>query len=245
MKPRNTNYLWVKAVLSTAIASALTACTLPFFESLNPPSSPTQSPSASLLPSGAASAANPGSEPFQPESRVIPLSIEGQPVEVQLKLFDLAALPFTTYVPEKDFQSNVSKLEGELKGGSVEGQGIQFYYSPTGRKDENAYVQMFLPSSLNSVEDIRQLILGDKGIMANNQWELVDRTDVISYSWAKEKLTYQQPSQGTAAEMAIGAIYIGEDKGKAFYVLTHYPAEYADGFEPRSAVILENLQFRE
>jgi hypothetical protein len=45
--------------------------------------------------------------------------------------------------------------------------------------------------------------------------------------------------------MVIGAIYIGEDKGKAFYILTHYPAEYSDGFEPRSAVILENLQFRE
>jgi hypothetical protein len=81
--------------------------------------------------------------------------------------------------------------------------------------------------------------------MASNNWELVDRTDVISYPWAKEKLTYQQQTQNTAGEMAIGAIYIGEDEGKAFYVLTHYPAEYSDGFEPRSAVILENLQFRE
>jgi hypothetical protein len=239
MKPQNINHLWVGAVLSTAIASALTACTLPFFESLNPPSSPAESSTAppSPLPSGPDSAENHGSEPFQPESRVIPLSIEGQPVEVELKLFNLAALPFTTYVPTKDFQSNVS--------GSGEGQGVRFYYSPTGKKDESAYVQMFMPSSPNSVEDIRQLILGDQGVMASNQWELVDRTDVISYPWAKEKLTYQQQTQSTAGAMVIGAIYIGEDKGNAFYILTHYPAEYSDGFEPRSAVILENLQFRE
>jgi hypothetical protein len=239
MKLRNINHLWVGAVLSMAIASALITYTLPFFKSLNPLSSPTKSPTASPspLPSATSSAANQGAKPFQPESRVIPLNIEGEPIEVELKLFNLAALPFTTYVPAKDFQSNVR--------GSGEGQGVWFYYSPTGKKDESAYVQMFMPSSANSVEDIRQLILGDEGVMASNQWELVDRTDVISYPWAKEKLTYQQQTGGTAGEMVIGAIYIGEDKGKAFYILTHYPAEYSDGFEPRSAVILENLQFRE
>lgn len=239
MKLRNINPLWVGAVLSTVIISALVIYTLPFLKSLYPgsPSGNSSIASPSPSPSGAASATNQGSSPFQPESRVIPLSIEGQQIEVELELFNLAALPFTTYVPAKDFQSNVS--------GADEGEGIRFYYSPTGKKDESAYVQMFMPSSPNSVEDIQQLILGDEGVMASNQWELVDRTDVISYPWAKEKLTYQQQTQGAKGEMIVGAIYIGEDKGKAFYILTHYPAEYSDGFEPRSAVILENLQFRE
>lgn len=237
MKLRNINPLWVGAGLSTLIISVLIAYALPFFDRLNPSSSPSKSPAASPSPSGTGNAATQGSKQFQPESRVIPLSIEGQPIEVELKLFNPVDAPFTTYVPAKDFQSDVS--------GSGEGQGIRFYYSPTGKKDVSAYVQMFMPSSPSSVEDIRQLILGDAGIMASNQWELVDRTDVISYPWAKEKLTYQQPTQGAAGSMIIGAIYIGEDKGRAFYILTHYPAEYSDGFEPRSAVILENLQFRE
>lgn len=238
MKPRNINLLWVGAVLSTLVISALAVYTLPFFKSLNP-SSPSGSPTASPTPSPSSTTNIPtqDSNQFQPESRVIPLNIEGQPVEVELKLFNPVEVPFTTYVPAKDFQSDVSGWDN--------GQGIRFYYSPTGKKDENAYVQMFMPDSPNSVEDIRQLILGNEGIMASNQWELVDRTDVISYPWAKEKLTYQQQTGGVDGEMAIGAIYIGEDRGKAFYVLTHYPAEYSDGFEPRSAVILENLQFRE
>jgi len=242
MKLRNIHPLWAGAVLSTLIVAALTAYTLPLFKSLNSSSPSGSSPApSSPSPASTANATAQNSRQFQPESRVIALSIEGQSVEVELKLFNPVEVPFTTYVPAKDFQSDISGLN--------KGQGIRFDYSPTSKKDENAYVQIFMPDSPNSVEDIRQLILGDEGVMASKQWELVDRTDVISYPWAKEKLTYQQPAGGaaggTAGEMAIGAIYIGEDKGKAFYVLTHYPAEYSDGFEPRSAVILENLQFRD
>jgi hypothetical protein len=224
MKPRRILYLWVGVALST-----LTACDWLKLENLNPsPPSATASPPASLSPKPGITPA-----PFQPESRITPLSIEGQSVEVELKLFNPATLPFTTYFPAKDFQHEVSDADGE--------QNIRFYFSPTGQKDVKAYVQIILPSQGNSVDEVRELILSDRGIMATNRWELVDRTDVVSYPWAKEKFIYQQQ---TPDGMAIGAIYIGEDKGTAFYVLTHYPAEYSEGFEPRSAVILENLQFR-
>jgi hypothetical protein len=226
MKPRSNLYWWVGVGLST-----LTACALPKLNSLNPfaPSpAPTASPSNPPI-----AAAIRTSEPFQAESRITPLSIEGQSVEVELKLFNQAALPFTTYVPAQDFQSEVGGTSGE--------QNVRFYFSPTGKKDSKAYLQMVLPDQGNSIEEVRELILSDRGIMATNRWELVDRTDVVSYPWAKEKFIYQQQ---TPDGMAIGTIYIGENQGKAFYILTHYPAEYAEGFEPRSAVILENLQFR-
>ncbi|MCU0566900.1 MAG: hypothetical protein MUF49_09915 [Oculatellaceae cyanobacterium Prado106] len=170
---------------------------------------------------------------YQPASRVMPITIEGQTVETQLNLFQSDSLPFTTYVPAKDFQTGVS--------GSNQGQEAQFYFSPTGTKDPKAYIQVFLPPS-TSVEDLQQSLLSDQGIMATNQWELVDRTNVVSYPWATEKLIYQKQ---TPNGLEVGAIYLGEHQGNAFYVLTHYPAEYADGFEPRSAVILENLQFKE
>jgi hypothetical protein len=226
MEPRSILYIWVGVALST-----LTACEWLKLESLNPSSPPssTASPTASLSP-------KPGGAPptpFQSASRITPLSIEGQSVEVELRLFNSAALPFTTYFPAQDFQPEVSEAGGE--------QNIRFYFSPTGQKDGKAYVQIILPSQGNRVDEMRELILSDRGIMATNRWELVDRTDVVSYPWAKEKFIYQQK---TPSGMAIGAIYIGEDNGKAFYVLTHYPAEYSEGFEPRSAVILENLQFR-
>jgi hypothetical protein len=229
MKLRKINPFWIRTGAISAIALALILYTLPFVKKLilDPPHLPLGS-----LTGSPASAPSVTPKPAPPESRVIRLNIEGQPIETELKLFDQAILPFTTYVPAKEFQSDI--------GSSGEGQGVRFYYSPTGKKDETAYIHVFLPNTPSSVEDIRQIILGDQGLMASNQWELVDRTDVVSYPWAKEKLTYQQNNSG-----AIGTIYIGEDKGKAFYLLTHYPAEYVDGFEPRSAVVLENLQFRE
>ncbi|MFM7426628.1 MAG: hypothetical protein ACKO7W_16810, partial [Elainella sp.] len=68
------------------------------------------------------------------------------------------------------------------------------------------------------------------------------RTDIVSYPWAKEKLIYQQR---TAQQNYVGSIYIGDYEGRSFYALTHYPAEYMDGFEPRSTIMLENLQFRD
>jgi hypothetical protein len=228
MRLRKINPFWIKTGAIAAIV--LLACAIPLLKILLPgvpPEAPVSSAPVIASPSGAPSSA-------QPESRVIPLSIEGQPVETELKLFDPATLPFTTYIPAQDFQSET--------GASGEGQGVRFYYSPTGKKDEAAYIHVFLPRSPSSVEEIRQIVLGDQGLMASNQWELGDRTDVVSYPWAKEKLTYQQQ---TPNGLAVGAIYIGENQGKAFYVLTHYPAEYTDGFEPRSAVILENLKFRE
>jgi hypothetical protein len=218
MRTRKINPLWGAGVF-TAIASLLIAGVLLSSKTLEPTAPPTPIASPS---------------PTQPETRVTPITIEGQPVEVELNLFNPPSLPLTTYIPAKDFQSQV--------GASGEGQGIWFYYSPTGKKDENAYIHIFMPAAPMSLEEMRQLVLGDRGVMATNQWELGDRTDIVSYPWAKEKLTYQHP---TPNGLAVGAIYIGENQGKVFYVATHYPAEYTDGFEPRSAVILENLKFRE
>jgi hypothetical protein len=220
----------------TAIASLLIAGALLFSKTLEP-TAPPSTPISSSDPQGGVSSPPPASpaQPVQPETRVTPISIEGQSIEVELQLFNQPSLAFTTYVPTKEFQTHIET--------SDEGLGARFYYSPTGKKDENAYLYLYQPSSdNNSLEAVRQLILGDQGVMASNQWELGDRTDIVSYPWAKEKLTYQQQ---TPNGLAVGAIYIGENQGKAFYVLTHYPAEYTDGFEPRSAVILENLKFRE
>jgi hypothetical protein len=169
-----------------------------------------------------------------PDSRIMPLSIEGQMVELELQLFDQPSLPFTTYVPKRDFQSEVEN--------SSDGTVAQFFFSPKGKKDKTAYVQIFMPTRQTSLDEMRELLIGETGLLANNRWELIDRTDIVSYPWSKEKLIYQQR---TAQQNYVGSIYIGDYKGRSFYALTHYPAEYMDGFEPRSTIMLENLQFRD
>jgi hypothetical protein len=155
-------------------------------------------------------------------------------MEIPLKLFDEAPLPFLTYVPVKEFQSETQS--------SPQGTEVYFYFSPTGVKDTQAYVQILIPTGSADVNTDRDSILGEQGLLARQGWELVDRTNVVSYPWAKEKLVYRQRNGNTTT---VGSIFIGEHNGRAFYVLTHYPAEYADGFEPRSTVVIENIQFRE
>lgn len=164
----------------------------------------------------------------------MPLTIEGQMVELELQLFDQPSLPFTTYVPKRDFQSEV--------GNSPDGTVAQFFFSPRGKQDKTAYVQIFMPTRQTSPDEMRELLIGASGLLANNRWQLIDRTDIVSYPWAKEKLIYQQR---TAQQNYVGSIYIGDYEGRSFYALTHYPAEYMDGFEPRSTIMLENLQFRD
>lgn len=167
----------------------------------------------------------------QPDTKIITMNLEGQPIEVELKRFHQSALPFTTYYPEQSFTPEMSTSEA--------GTGVRFYFSPTGKKDEDAYIYFFFPHGSNSIASIQDSLLDDQGLLVRNGWELIDRTDIVSYLWAEEKLLYQQQ----AKELMVGSIYIGQADGHTFYALTHYPVEYADGFEPRSNIVLENLQF--
>jgi hypothetical protein len=224
MISRNMVYWLIGGMLA-----ATTACASLHSRESNFPGLP-PSPAASNSSTDASPSGPP--DKVQPDSKIITMSLEGEASEVELKLFQHQALPFTTYYPAQAFTPEVRT--------SKDGVEVWFYFSPTGVKDENAYLSFFLPNRSTNVETMQNMILGDRGLLVDNQWELLDRTDIVSYGWAEEKLLYQHRKGG---EQAVGAIYVGEEDGQAFYTLTHYPVEYGDGFEPRSNIILENLQF--
>ena len=160
------------------------------------------------------------------------ISVEGEETEISLKLYDAASEVFTTYFPENDFVAEA--------GGSGEGTGARFYFSAGGAKNEAVYVTMFFPAQATSLQQIKKLVTQQSGLLQGNQWQVVNQTEEVPYSWAKEKITFYE--QRTASEPIGGEVYIGESDGKAFYVITHYPAEYAEGFSPRADLILKNLQ---
>jgi hypothetical protein len=207
----------------------------------NQPDSPTAASSQSVADSlatdatpGSANLESPAVGTVQPDTKIITMNLEGQPTEVELKRFHQSPLSFTTYYPEGAFTPEMNS--------SDEGTGVRFYFSPTGKKNKAAYIHFFFPRGTNSLESVQDLLLGDQGLLVANHWELIDRTDIVSYPWAKEKLLYQHQEN---TERMVGAIYIGQAGGQTFYTLTHYPVEYGDGFEPRSNIVLENLQFEE
>jgi hypothetical protein len=227
MISRSTIY-WVIGGLLAATTACASLQSRELIPGLTPSPSPSNSPTT-VIPSDVPSDVP---DKVQADTKIITMNLEGEPREVELKLFHHQDLPFTTYYPAQVFTPEVQT--------SAEGVTVRFYFSPTGVKDEDAYLAFFLPHRSTNLDTMQDLILGDRGLLVTNQWELLDRTDIVSYGWAEEKLLYQHQ---TGAEQAVGAIYMGEEDGNMFYTLTHYPVEYGDGFEPRSNIIWENLQF--
>jgi hypothetical protein len=157
------------------------------------------------------------------------ISVEGEKIPITLRLYDQYSDLFTTYFPEKDFI-----VEG---GGSGEGTGVRFIANFGGSKNENAYVHVAFMNNLRTLGQVRSFINRKGGLIASNGWQVVSQTQNVSYPWAKEKIVFSKGKDIT------GTLYLGQQKGKAFYIITHYPVEYGDGFPPRADLILRNLVF--
>jgi hypothetical protein len=155
--------------------------------------------------------------------------LEGEKIPITLRLYDQYSHLFTTYFPEKDFLAEGS--------GSGEGTGVRFIANFGGSKNENAYVHVAFLNNLTTLGQVRSFINGKRGLIASNKWRVVSKTQNVSYPWAKEKIVFSKGKDIT------GSLYLGEQNGKAFYVITHYPVEYGDGFSPRADLILSNLLF--
>jgi hypothetical protein len=169
--------------------------------------------------------------PTLPKTKTYPMSVEGEKTDITLKLYDERRQDFTTYIPEDDFVAESVS--------SGEGTGTRLFYNVTGTKDKDAYISIFFPNQETTVEDVEALVTGKGGLIESNQWQVLNRTKEVPYSWVQEKISYQK---GTGTPNIVGEVYIGQDKGKAFYVMTQYPAEYGDGFAPRADIVLNNLQ---
>lgn len=169
----------------------------------------------------------------RPSTKTDTISIEGEKSEVTLKLYDELSQIFTTYFPKDDFVAESVS--------SGEGTGSTFYFNIDGNKNSDVYVSVFFPNGVNSAEQLERLLTAKGGLVQTNQWQMENRTKDVPYSWAKEKILYKQPGN---EQNILAALYIGEANGKVFYVITHYPAEYGDGFAPRADFILKNLDVK-
>ncbi|HEY9663593.1 MAG TPA: hypothetical protein V6C65_34530 [Allocoleopsis sp.] len=227
MKPRN---LLRNALFGLVGVTLFTAIACVSLQSNRPDSSPSATPSPSPTPSPEKDTT--GRD--RPDTKIITMNLGGRSTEVELKLYGQPALPFITYYPSKDFSPEFKPFP--------EGDRLRFYFSPKGKKDEEAYVSFFQPKQPTTPEVLLDRMLGDNGMFIRNQWELVDRTNIVSYPWTTEKLIYQQQTNST---LTVGAIYVGQKDGQAFYALTHYPAKYGDQFDAKANIMLENLQFKQ
>lgn len=155
------------------------------------------------------------------------ISLEGEKTNISLQLYQDKNL-FSTYFPSEDFLVETKNSDTEKT--------VKFIANFGGYKNENAYLQLALSNNLKTLAEVKKFINSKNGLIASNQWRVVTRSSNVSYPWAKEKITFSKGKD------IIGDIYIGEENGKVFYVITHLPLEYGDGFLARTDLILSNLQ---
>ncbi|MBE9192276.1 hypothetical protein IQ230_18335 [Gloeocapsopsis crepidinum LEGE 06123] len=162
----------------------------------------------------------------KPVTKTASINIEGEKTTIFLELYSNPC--FTTYFPAQDF------IPESVASG--EGTAVWFYTNFGGTKNEAAYIQFFFPSYANTIDQLRQWVEGESGLFASNGWRIIEVVQEVTYPWAKEEIIFYQPEKNIT-----GTVFLGEAQGNAFYVVTHYPVEYGDGFIPRANVILQNL----
>lgn len=193
---------------------------------------PTDSSAASpTVVSPEESIASPTPAASSPAARTATFNVEGEPTEVELERYETPQ--FTADIPKGQFVATPESAD--------DGIGVRFKFSPTGTPDEQAYVQVFFPNETTSADELTNQIIAPDGLLASNGWKTIASDISPSYDWARSAINYEQPS---TTDYITGRIYVGEQEGKAFLVYTHYPIEYAEGFNPRADLILESFQPR-
>ncbi|MGB3208519.1 MAG: hypothetical protein WBB28_26330 [Crinalium sp.] len=170
-------------------------------------------------------------ETQKPPTKTGTIYVEGEKTQVTLKLYQQSSPKFSTYYPDKFFAPE--------RVSSGEGTATYFYVNTTGTKKTDAYVSFRFLNFIKNLGQLKQFVDGKDGLIASNGWQVTGRTTKLPYSWAKEKISFQQRKGN---QFYLGNVILGQSQGKTFYVITYYPGEYGDGFSPRQNLILQNLQ---
>jgi hypothetical protein len=180
-----------------------------------------------------------------PETRVTTINLNGKITEVQLELINVESLPAILYVPAGKLQEKTVAADGTITTQLQflsEGDRPLDDSSSASNVSSDSYLEVKFLDSGSTLDDVRHLVLGESGLFAQHQWHMMDRTEVVSYSWATERIDYQQ---GQGDNAIVGSLWIGQSGDRSFYVMTRYPVSEANILKPEIALILENMNFDE
>jgi hypothetical protein len=135
-----------------------------------------------------------------PATKAATISIEGEKTPIILKLYEEYKSLFITYFPDQDFVP-----EGVSSG---EGTGVKFIVNFDDQRSENAYISVFFPNKVKNMAELESFVNSQSGLIASNQWRVINRSSNVSYPWAKQKIDFRQGQDIT------GTIYLGEQNDK-------------------------------
>ncbi len=152
-----------------------------------------------------------------PKTRQDTLMLEGMPEPVALNLYEAPEgwpITFHTYVPANFKVETLTNQRDHTIRFSMGDAVINFVIMPEGTNRSRAQSMAKASLGATNVQSCRP-----------------------SYKWQWECLyVSEKPDQ-------IASVLLGEQQGRQFYYHISYPAEYADGFSPRYAKVLEEWRF--
>ncbi len=212
----------------------LTSCVEPFFTRANASS---DTPDIAEVEDGLSSL---------PLTKSTTVNLDGEISEVELVLYDEVELPLGVYVPSNGVQAETvgSESAAEVRFHLEVQNSVNPEADPVNEDDvfPQSYIHFVFPNGKVNAEDMQNLVLGDSGLLSANGWEIVDRTNVVTYPWALEKIVYQS-SSGVEGAIFIGENRISDRESEFFLIFSHIPTEYASNLAPTTTLILENIEF--
>ena len=163
-------------------------------------------------------AANAISAEHRPAEKTDSIRIEGMSEPLRLNLAQpSSSIPFATYVPADMKFEEVSSGEGE---------GYYFYTNFAGKKNEHAYLLIFIvPPNTNQLQAV-QLLKAYAASRGNIPPAQFDR-----FSFTRDGVDY------------LGSIELRMHGDRFYYIAQQYPVEYAEGFVPRAQRIMNEWQW--
>ncbi|HEX7089997.1 MAG TPA: hypothetical protein VF192_07660 [Longimicrobiales bacterium] len=208
----------------------LAACTIEPHERDDGGAPPSSSPAAAAQPSETGDTA--GAAAARPETRMDTLLLEGTAEPVELGLVRAPAgfpMPFSTYTTG-DFV--VEAAESEADGDPA----ARFVAAFGGVRNDDALLEVAAyPPGVTEAEAIAR---AERAVGAGADVVAPGET---SLRWATRewRLSRRAPGGG----WILGFAGLGRHGGRWFHVLARYPGEYADGFGPRAAMILDHWRW--
>lgn len=152
--------------------------------------------------------------------------LEGMPQKFTLHLVEGDPLPFYTYIPSDMTETLVR---------TGEGAGFLFNTNFAGNRRDDVYLTIiFYPQRTKLAEGIHSA----ERLLSQPGWQKTSLPPEQSYPWAAKQWSFRHTASGIGY---IGSLAVGQHNNLVFYIMTHYPPEFGDGFLPRSRKILDEF----
>lgn len=177
----------------------------------------------------------------RPPERLDTLRIEGMPEPMPLRLYgtpDDFRPGFGAYVPGDML---VEETEADDEG---DGRSVHFRAAFGGQVTPDAFIHLYVFPDTVTPAGARAAVRGyeaGRGIPVSRGIEPLPEPEAgRRMPWALEAYTFRYQSGG---QWYLGSIGLGSHAGRLFHLITHYPAEYGDGFGPRADILLRTWRW--